>query len=217
MKRTAASPPLPPDAGAGRRRLTRASTRLKKQVKDRRELETIRTEHFMSSPLLTALPLVLSSGYLYQYECMDAAATCQNWYHVWKDIEEVFPQGSKVQMFVAGYDEPSFVHKSSLIQHIHTPEFAHHIFDQVSDFKLASKKGNAARRKFLQRLPVWGLDIISVLVIYWGPNNYNNGGACFDYYGRRGKRLGHVVLHPDLTLKSGIRNRSVYDGTPLWP
>jgi len=179
----------------------------------------------MATPLLQALPAVLQSGFLYQFECIQAASACQNWYHVWKEAEGQLPFESKVEISVSNSratgQAAAFVHRNDgLLADLHTPFFAKTIFDKVNDLKEKAKKGNAAKRKFRHNLPQWGLDIRHVRVHYWGPiPGRNSGGICIHYlkYGDLSRRsLMMVRLDPHLCLWTGIRNWKDYDGRPLW-
>ena len=177
----------------------------------------------MATPLLQALPAVLQSGFLYQFECIQAASTCQNWYHVWKEAEDQLPFESMVAISVGDISRATgaatFVHRDGLLADLHTPVFAKTIFDKVNDLKEMAKKGNAAKRKFRSNLPQWGLDVRYVLVQYWGPiPGRNSGGVCITYlkYGFSGCSLMMVRLDPRLCLWTGIRNWKDYDWRPLW-
>lgn len=210
------------------RRSTRASTRRKKEELERQDCEKNRAEYLMSSPQFKALSFVLSSGYLYRYECIGTSLTCQNWYHIWNGTKDEFPQDSKVKITcedIGGNtsDEPFFILENNLVLQIQTPEFARQIFDKIINLKLAAKKGTAARKKFLKSLPVWGVDVTHVTIDYWGQNSHNGGGIAITYKRYIGSSPQHyrsvfmVRLSPDLRLWTGIRTWSVYDYNPLWP
>lgn len=178
----------------------------------------------MATPLLQALPSVLTSGFLHQHGCITSSSTCKNWYCIWKEVEDQFPEDSKVELRVEniwsrGRGTPDFVCRNGLLEALHTPAFARQIWDKVNELKEAAKKGNAAKKKFRRELPVWGVGVRRVNVSFWGPTTHNDGGVCITYYKHSftGHSIAMVRLDPDLILWTGIRNWKVYDGQPLWP
>jgi hypothetical protein len=196
-----------------------------------------RASALMSTSLLRALPVVLSNGYLYQYDCMTAAATCQDWYHIWKEVEDRLPHNARVHHFMRSRccSYPLWVRYTlGLTEALQSPGFARQVWDKVNALKVAAKPTPGARAKAKAALPVWGVDVQVAEVYTWGPNQYNDGGLSIRYgkkknvtfstiktavviYDWSKRNTIAVSLDPNLVLWTGIRNRTVYDEQPLWP
>ncbi|CAB9497444.1 expressed unknown protein [Seminavis robusta] len=220
MKR-AASP-----STATSRRSTRASTRHKKEQDDRKKEQDDREQEkanlavrLMSTPLLQALPAVLSSGYLYHHECITAASTCQNWYHLWKEVEDEFPEDSLVEIEVKHISSsrnnrevtvPTFIQNTEgLLEAFHTQQFSRQIFDKANELKVAAKPGKTAKKRCREGLPKWGIDVRRVKILYWGPVSRNHGGIYISYCKHTGAVMQVRIDHelPFWTL-NGIRQKT---------
>jgi len=115
--------------------------------------------------------------------------------------------------------------QAGLEQALSSHLFVRQIFEKVNFLRAAAKKGKT-KRDYEAALPIWGVDIQAVTVMVWSPNKYNSGGICITY-GKKPYPGSHHVqnhkgnymfrLYKDLTLWTGIRTWSVYDGEPLWP
>jgi len=189
----------------------------------------------MSTPLLKALPVVVSSGFLYQHDWMSAAATCQNWYHVWKEVEDGLPAFAKVEVFVediSGRDRSAvWIQEDGLDEAIRSPEFLRQVFDKVNALRVVAKKGKTARARAEAALPVWGIDLQVAILSVWGPWSHNSGGICITFGKKKdfqflkhtgapylsGRSPWKIRLDRQLRLWTGIRTWPVYDGQPLWP
>lgn len=216
-----------PMSSPPRRRSSRAAAIREKKQHQLLQRKQDRAAALMSTPLLQALPTVLSSGYLYLFECIKAASLCQNWYFIWKEVELKFPKFPddasviySVQKSRNQNQGPThFVHQNGLLQAMQSPIFARTIYDKINQIKLAGKKGQAAKAKFLKSVKIWGVGIHRVDLVYWGANVHNGGGICIAFYQGESilSRRTLIRLHPDLTIWTGIRNWKDYDSLPLWP
>jgi hypothetical protein len=225
-------------------RRTRSTTRHEQEKKAMAERQLVRAaeQHarasaLMSTSLLRSLPVVLSSGYLYQYCCMTAAATCQDWYHTWKEIEDRLPDNARVHHFMASPRccYPLWVRFThGLTEALASPGFVRQVWDKVNALKVAAKPTPGARAKAKAALPVWGVDVQVAELYVWGPNQYNDGGLSIRYgkkknvtfrtykttvviYDWNKRNTLAVSLDSNLVLWTGIRNRTVYNEEPLWP
>jgi hypothetical protein len=230
MKR-AASPPPPT-----RHRQTRSVARRlneeaqHEQENERRQSELKeRAETLMETSELQALPMVLSSGFLYKYQCMNAAVTCKNWHSTWMEVQNHLPVSCQVEIALRNITRnsnaalPRWVLQKGLEDVIGSSEFVRQVVDKVNAMKVAAKPSKNKRAAAQAALPKWGIDIHRVNVIVWEANTYNNGGICIVLY--KNKSFYSVPsddmrwtcrLRPDLTLWAGIRAWRVYDGEPLW-
>jgi len=218
---------------AGPSRRTRSVVRRNQANARAVQQQHSRASALMSTPLLQALPAVLSSGFLYEYDCLKAASICQNWYHAWKEVENLLPENAKVEIRVQ-YDRgypPDWIQESGLEETIGTHEFVRQVFDKVNALKVVAKPSKAARARAEAALPKWGIDVQKADVYVWGPTFRNNGGICIDLgleknfkvvlptgkYFLSGRAVWKCHLDPNLVLWTGIRSWRVYDGEPLWP
>jgi hypothetical protein len=229
MKR-AASPPPP----TGRRQTRSVARRLNEEAHHQQKNERRQNElkeravTLMETSELQALPMVLSSGFLYTHQCMNAAVTCKNWQYVWMDVQHQLPAACEVEIDlinITSYSNlavPQWVSmRKGLEEVIRSFEFVRQVVDKVNAMKVAAKPSKKKRAQAQAALPKWGIDIHSATVYIWAPNNHNDGGISIDLYKNVGRTRSDIGwkcrLHPDLTIWTGIRNRRVYDGKPLWP
>jgi hypothetical protein len=109
--------------------------------------------------LLKAQGFVLSSGFLYQYDCQSAAATCQNWYKAWKEVEHQLPETSKVEIR-HNRELPSWVQDVGIVDRgIVTHQWVRRILDNLNTLRVAANP-----EAFV---PKWGTDIQIAQVCAW--------------------------------------------------
>lgn len=180
------------------------------------------TEPLATTPLLQVLPLVLSSGYLYSHECIQAASTCKNWFRVWDEVGERLPFDSQVQVFFKTGGRPNLPKKYKGA--LRTPQFVRQVFDKVNELKLmAETDDETARNNLRQNLPVWGSGIRFVYVfcgnsgvsIEYSKTDRIRQNSIFKHY--PGEIVLAVKLDEELKLRGGVETLDDYDGTPLWP
>jgi hypothetical protein len=204
-------------------RRARSAIQQERAAKRRRTALQQRAARLAETPQLRALPAVLRSGFLYQYECMVAASSCRNWCAIWKEEEDSLPDGSRVQISfkdITGRGGTASWITPDLEAALGGPEFARRVFDAVNALRVAAKSSRSLRAKAQKALPVWGIDVQWVRVDVWGPNNHNSGGVALSMgkAGRLSDRIWPMVrLDRELRLWTGIRTWRVYDGRPLWP
>lgn len=217
-------------------RTTQSTIRQEQERKAIAELQLVRALALMSTPLLRALPVVLLSGYLYQYDCMTAASSCQDWYHVWKEVEDRLPDDARVHHFVDCRTDLvdlywDHTEARGLTEALQSPHFVRQVFDKVNALKVAAKPTPGARAKAKAALPVWGVDVQATLVIFRRPNWLNPGGLCIRYGKKKnvivsengqnfswgGRNTLVLKLFPNFIVCSSLRNRTVFDEQPIWP
>ena len=170
-----------------------------------------------ATALFEALPIILTSGYLYSFECMQAAPTCKNWTRVWNEVGRHLPENSKVKVFLSIGGRPNFIKRNGLEDVLQSPQFARQVYDKVSKLNSIIVPSHF----------VWGSEIRFVDVFCW---DYQ-GGVKIEYSKtlRRGTSALHRIVpakvHLEVELDKKLRLRGVvlpdcqdaYDGTPFWP
>ena len=181
------------------------------------------------TPILKALPVVFTSGFLYQHECIVAASTCTKWYLSWKEAEEEVPDYAKVEVRVLDISRPHdriphFVHYEGVLAALKSPEFARRILDAVHELRVSSELRRAAQDKCCKKQPEWGTDIRYVKVLYWGRTSYTGGGICISYSKHDpagGREVARIRLDSKFRLwkVQGLRESTwapLYDWKPIW-
>jgi hypothetical protein len=175
---------------------------------------------------------ILSSGLLYQYDCLSAAATCQNWYHTWKKVENRLPDFAKVELFVGGSKEegelPSWF-RDDVLRDVPMLQFVRRIFDKLNALRVTAAGPTAA-------LLEWGTDVQVAVVFAWEVDEGDLGGAMWIDFGKKKDEV-YLVKGPndnppnmlsgpsvfrsilvgrDLTFQ-GCVGIHIAPGQPLWP
>ena len=225
------------------RRSTRISSR-RKVEEESKQVETVVVAKERKKPVVKdvdaataqVMSIVLSSGFLCLDQCLDAAATCKDMYRIWKGVEDGFPEDSLVEISVEDIsgrneDVPDFIHHNDFLNTIKSsPTFVRRVFDKVNKVRVESKKGRAEKKKALAKCKVWGKDVRSVQVQYWGANRYNRGGIMIHFrqtrrihgnYAYRGQDVETFRLDCDFNLWTVTTMRpstwEPFFNKPLWP
>jgi hypothetical protein len=242
MKRSAAKADLKEVAVQPLRRSTRSTVRDAKleqqRLEEEDELEKIRlqrAEDLTATALLQALPLILTSGFLYKHEIRSAALASKSWKSIWVEEQHELPDYCQVEIKIHHFGKswPTWVKLRRLQHAFPTPEFSRTIFEKLCDLKIAAETTERKKQKARDALPKWGIDFLGIDIMAWGPLSRNDGGihiafTTLDFVQpwNRGLnfpreklkgwsiRIDHELL---LWTWSGYHKwKKIYDGQPLW-
>ena len=211
------------------------ATRSAQRKVEREKARLQKAQALMATPLLRALPLVLSSGFLYKAECRNAALASKSWKSIWVEAQHELPASCRVQINIQlcrkeNDQWPMWVRMRGLQQVIPTQEFCRAIFDKLCELKVAAETTERKKQKVRDTLPKWGVDFLGIHMYVWGSSTYNGGGiylslwkrfcTCgtvnYPFYelGGWSIRLDHEMV---LWTRGTFRKwKKIYDWQPLW-
>jgi hypothetical protein len=228
-------PPLRRSTRSTKRDAVLERQRLEKKV----ELEKIRLQRaadLSATSLLQALPLVLTSGFLFKHEIRSAALASKSWKSIWVEAQHELPDYCQVEIKIRWYERsawPTWV-KIRGLQHVfHTQEFARTIFQKLCDLKIKVEPTERKKQKVRDALPKWGVDFQGIDILVWGPMSRNDGGMHIAFtkldsiqklvsglsFPREKLRGWSIRLDSELVLWTWShfqKWRKIYRGQPLW-
>jgi len=117
-----------------------------------RQAKKFKAEALMSSPLLQALPLVLSSGFLYKWECYSPALVNKEFHSIWVEAQHDLPEEFTVEIRVdqgrrVQGEWPVWVTRKGMEDILPTYRFARTVFENLCDLKVAVETTERKKQK----------------------------------------------------------------------
>jgi hypothetical protein len=237
MKRSADKADLQLVASAVRGRATRSTARTAELERDRLEQEEEqnktqlkRAKDLTATPLLQALPLILTSGFLYKHEIRSAALVSKSWKSIWVEAQHELLLYCQVEVKVDLRGVwPFWARMQGLQNVIPTQAFSRTIFKKLCDLKVAAEKTERKKQQVRDTLPKWGVDFVGIRLHNWEANVHNGGSI---YFAPTNHYIGSLVGFPQAKLRGwGVRLdeylmlwtwdafrkwKQIYNGKPLW-
>lgn len=140
------------------KRTTRAAQRKVDQEKEeeaKNAAATAKAEALMATPLLQALPLVLTSGFIKKWEIYSPATSCKDFHAIWVETQHQLPEEALVDVRVdlERGQYPVWATSKGLETVLPTQEFGHAVFDKLCELKLAVETTERKKQKVREALP----------------------------------------------------------------